>query len=568
MKQKRMAVLFLVTCMLAGCDYNERVGIEETMTEPVTETNDMSAQWKEASTTPFGRYPQTVTYTLAKEITEDNSKLPLGESYEDNAYTRLIREVINAQNQDVYENSGDSYYNGVYMMVTSGEIADVMVVSEEIMYQMQEKGMLEDLTDAYAQCASEKIKEIYESYGGEIFGNCTFGKRIMAVPETNISNGPNLCWVRKDYLDKLGLDIPQTLADVEAVAAAFVEQNVGCTETEPNIGIACNAGLTGSSGTASEFTMDLEFAAFSAYPQMWIEKEDGNVWYGSIQPEARDALLHLHELYENGVLDPDFLIRTQEDIADLIIKGRCGIFFAPWWAPNNPLWKCREVDANADWVPCLIDNTGVNATRFGTQKMTGNYVVVRKGYEHPEIVFKIISVMFDYMRYSYDDPEGEFELYYRQNVDPTARPLSINVDYNQALNICYENLCGVLNGEIPASELELLERSYYQVCEQYLENPQQATAESWSGYASRIAACSLLSEGNIIQQVCLFPRIPSDLMMEWYALEDLEQEVYLRIIRGEVGIEAFDDFVEQWKEKGGTQIEAKLENVKDKQLEE
>ena len=206
MKQKRMAVLFLVTCMLAGCDYNERVGIEETMTEPVTETNDMSAQWKEASTTPFGRYPQTVTYTLAKEITEDNSKLPLGESYEDNAYTRLIREVINAQNQDVYENSGDSYYNGVYMMVTSGEIADVMVVSEEIMYQMQEKGMLEDLTDAYAQCASEKIKEIYESYGGEIFGNCTFGKRIMAVPETNISNGPNLCWVRKDYLDKLGLD--------------------------------------------------------------------------------------------------------------------------------------------------------------------------------------------------------------------------------------------------------------------------------------------------------------------------------------------------------------------------
>ena len=32
----------------------------------------------------------------------------------------------------------------------------------------------------------------------------------------------------------------------------------------------------------------------------------------------------------------------------------------------------------------------------------------------------------------------EFEKYYQLNVEPTARPLAINVDYNNALELCYD----------------------------------------------------------------------------------------------------------------------------------
>ena len=71
--------------------------------------------------------------------------------------------------------------------------------------------------------------------------------------------------------------------------------------------------------------------------------------------------------------------------------------------------------------------------------------------------------MFDYMRYSYDDPRGEFQQYYTGNIDPTARPLAINLDYNQALTICYENLQAALNGEKSEDELEILERSFEKV---------------------------------------------------------------------------------------------------------
>ena len=165
--------------------------------------------------------------------------------------------------------------------------------------------------------------------------------------------------------------------------------------------------------------------------------------------------------------------------------GRCGIFFAPWWAPNNPLWRCHETDPEADWQPFLIRTGKDGSVRYCNEKLTGNYVVVRKGYEYPELVPKILSVMFDYIAaIPNDDPRGEFQQYYTGNIDPTARPLAINLDYNQALTICYENLQAALNGEKSEDELEILERSFEKVCRAYLENPKTASAEEWSAYLS------------------------------------------------------------------------------------
>ena len=44
---------------------------------------------------------------------------------------------------------------------------------------------------------------------------------------------------------------------------------------------------------------------------------------------------------------------------------------------------------------------------------------------------KILSVLFDYTRYEAKDAD-EMNTYFALNVDPTARPLVINVDYNEA----------------------------------------------------------------------------------------------------------------------------------------
>ena len=49
-------------------------------------------------------------------------------------------------------------------------------------------------------------------------------------------------------------------------------------------------------------------------------------------------------------------------------------------------------------------------------------MVVRKGYEHPEIVAKYVSAIFDQSRYANDSAAREVNDYFSINVDPTARP--------------------------------------------------------------------------------------------------------------------------------------------------
>ena len=63
----------------------------------------INAQWENAAHTPYGKYPELVTYTLGKIVGSNNANLPVKATYEDNAYTRYLKERLNIQNEDVLE---------------------------------------------------------------------------------------------------------------------------------------------------------------------------------------------------------------------------------------------------------------------------------------------------------------------------------------------------------------------------------------------------------------------------------------------------------------------------------
>lgn len=98
-------------------------------------------------------------------------------------------------------------------------------------------------------------------------------------------------------------------------------------------------------------------------------------------------------MYETGILDNNFLLRTSSNIIELVVNGQCGSFFGPWWAPNNPLMEAVGTDPEADWQPYLIETDDDGSTSYHSQQPSYKYVVVRKGYEHPEVACKIVSVL-------------------------------------------------------------------------------------------------------------------------------------------------------------------------------
>ena len=303
----------------------------------------------EAMHTPLGKYPETVTYTLGKIAGANNSNLPVGNTYENNAYTRYLKKVLNIKNADVFElQDGNTYEEAVNVAIEDRDIPDVLVVKgRDNLLRLIEAGMIEDLTETYEECTTDTIKEMYDSYGDSLLQSATVDGKLYAFPNTVIDDGAPLLWLRKDWIEKLGLKEPETVEEALEIVRAFVEQDAaGDGQT---IGLACSTDVI--AGADQTYGVDSAFIHAGARPCHWILDESGDVVYGSVTQETKEALSKLRNLYEDGILDQRFLLRKTENIDNLLKTGHCGAIYGRWWAPNNPLSAAYSVDSNAELKP-------------------------------------------------------------------------------------------------------------------------------------------------------------------------------------------------------------------------
>lgn len=544
-ENKKIGMAFLAAAVLlsfSGCKNQEKPQEER-------EAKTEDREWEKAENTPYGKYPELVTYTLGQMSGPNNSNLPEGNTYEDNAYTRYLRKMLNIQNESVHMEREERYDEYVNILVKDHTLPDVLVVSDrETLHELVENDLVADLTDVYKSCTSPRIKEMYDSYGGELLEGGMFDGRLMAIPETVIDHGPCLLWLRKDWMEELDLAEPKTLEEAFTIIEEFKKNRMGTEPGEEPIGLLCDTSLVGT--TSTNYSVEPVFDSFGAFPQRWLMDEYGGVVYGSVTGETKEALGYLNQLYERGILDTDFALRAQNNLRDIVVEGKCGAFFGLWWTPNNPLMDTYDRDGTAEWEPYYLTEDALNGSQRFTTFRDNKYVVVRKGYEHPEIVMKIISVLFDYTRYEAKDAD-EVNSYFALNVDPTARPLVINVDYYEATYKVTENIRKALNGKISVNSLSAIEKSYYDACSNYLEG-RNVTAEDWAAYKSRISAVGLLIDGDYKPPVRKYLEDTDGEIPE--ALKTLEKNTFIQIIMGKKPLDYFDEFVELWYEQGGKEL--------------
>ncbi len=552
-RSPRKTLLFfsaiLILTLLAGCSFG--TGGTKKTDGDVSSVKDRE-NWDIAETSPLGKYPELVTYTLGQMKGTNNSNLPEGQTYEDNAYTRYLKKTLNVQNKNIFMESEERYDEALNILVKDRNLPDIFLVSDrETLEELVENDLIEDLTEVYKSCASDKIQEMYESYGEELLASGTFDGKLFALPETAIDDGPQLLWLRRDWMKQLGLKEPKTLEEAFSVIRAFQENRMGAEDGEDPVGLVCDPGLVGTVSTS--YSVDSVFEMFGAYPQQWIKNADGEIVYGSLTEETKEALGYLRELYKQGILDPDFALRAQNNIRDLVVNGKCGAFFGLWWTPNNPLMDEYRKNKETDWEPYYLTADAKRTVEVYSTFWDSKYVVVRKGYEHPEIVMKILSVLFDYSRYEAEDAD-EVNSYFALNVDPTARPLMINVDYNEATYMVTKHIREALYSPGNAKtreDLSAIEASYFDACREYLE-AEVPSVEAWAAYKSRISAVGLLVDANYRASEKKYlgdgdGEIPQTLRL-------LEKNAFIQIIMGKKPVSSFDSFVEEWYRKGGDSL--------------
>ena len=130
-RSPRKTLLFfsaiLILTLLAGCSFG--TGGTKKTDGDVSSVKDRE-NWDIAETSPLGKYPELVTYTLGQMKGTNNSNLPEGQTYEDNAYTRYLKKTLNVQNKNIFMESEERYDEALNILVKDRNLPDIFLVSD------------------------------------------------------------------------------------------------------------------------------------------------------------------------------------------------------------------------------------------------------------------------------------------------------------------------------------------------------------------------------------------------------------------------------------------------------
>ena len=177
-------------------------------------------------------------------------------------------------------------------------------------------------------------KRNHRDYRGRAINNATVDGTFCALPNISVdTDGVYLYFIRQDWLDQLGLEVPKTVDELGEVAQKFKDAGLS-----PDYAIAGidNGGRTYSNFLNSSnngYGFDAVYQAFNATPGYFLKDDSGELYWGTTTDEMKEALTTLHDWYEKGLINPEVGTTTNGDNANNVKNGTCGIFMGPLVEP-------------------------------------------------------------------------------------------------------------------------------------------------------------------------------------------------------------------------------------------
>lgn len=480
---------------------------------------------------------------------EDNTFLPEGQNMSNNQLLDLIREDLGIHIVYDWIYSKEEFARNIDMHIACDALPDALLVEEEQYLQMLEYGQLQPVTTLYEQEVSEQVKAFVESGGEQIIETVKTGGEMMAIPFPNlIASNINVMWIRQDWLDELGLEAPRTMEEIIGVSGQFVEKQMGGNGTIGILGPGIEDSLTAVGKCC--FGLGPIFSAFHAYPGYWITNEDGELVYGSVQEEARQALEVLAELYQEGILDQEIFFR--ENIQEILEEGKVGIFFGPWWAAER--LKRDMIDNKSEWQAygAPLDAQGEYICTMPSN--VNQYLVIHKKCRDPKSVIQVLNYGIQ-LEYGWREEERQ------EGPSIKAYPLGWEHDFANELEYTWI----VLNNVMEGAEQEI-NYSRHKRLQSDIDNLKELNRYPYDHFGiedykeekedSFIRLFGILNGVRPIADQKYHPvynegaGIAGSGETKWKALKTLEEQTYAKIILGQESIEAFDEFVGIWEENG------------------
>ncbi|WP_168123665.1 extracellular solute-binding protein [Paenibacillus sp. HB172176] len=267
---------------------------------------------------------------------------------DDNLVKKEIEKQTNTNLKFIWVSS-NNYIDKQNVTLASGDIPDMIMIDDPFapqVKQMIKQGAFWDITPFIKDYPNLSTRIPEESWKNSQIGGKNYGIPRMRP----IEGGGTFPIVRKDWLDKLNLPLPQTLDDMYNVMKAFTEQDPDGNGSKDTVGFAGYTNLD----NMGQF--------------VWVENvlngsngkyklQDGALIDTTFEKGTRDALIWLNNAYNDGIISPDFPTLKNSQVREMITASKAGIF----GDTMNPSWlltgQMRKSNPDADMIP-LVSLTG------------------------------------------------------------------------------------------------------------------------------------------------------------------------------------------------------------------
>jgi putative aldouronate transport system substrate-binding protein len=316
-------------------------------------------------------------------------------------FTQKVKEELNIDLTIEFMHNGQLMNTKRQVLIAGKEYPELMMNIPDALYaQWAKQGVFIEL-DKY-----------WNKYPGLVAGlpeetalrGCRVDGKLYMVPNVLASNRLGIAY-RQDWLDKLGLAVPETIDEFSEVMRAFAHDDPDGDGVKNTYGY----GLDKFSGGGS-------IAVVSAYglpgsPMQWHPEPDGTIMPNFLHKDFLKALALIQDHYERGIIDPDSFTKIYNDLQNDFLAGRTGSFVNQNTSivANEALMQKIEPEAKIVHGPPIISPDGKKVWPFFSAAWRGVSITNKADERQIDAALRL----FDWMlsegeEFTFFGPEGVY----------------------------------------------------------------------------------------------------------------------------------------------------------------
>ena len=212
--------------------------------------------------------------------------------------------------------------------------------------KLLDEGLIVSL-NPYIEKYAPNLKKLLQETPGLLEQISTDDGRIFMFPTIRldpITRANSGFAIRKDWLDRAGLPVPETIDEWYTMLKTFQDMDMNGNGLKDECFVSMGFEKTSQS-------MDNFAVAYGLVAGTDLYVKDGQVKYGAYEPEFKDFVAEMAKWYSEGLLDPEFSTQDSKQFDSKMVNDMGGAYYGSLSGNMGKFITARSDDSEYDLVP-------------------------------------------------------------------------------------------------------------------------------------------------------------------------------------------------------------------------